>query len=72
MTIDGNISDLFFNTDNSGAVIINVGPAGSRCYGGYEEEKLRDNAKMFIACLQRLGCQVPTVDELIADFYRRI
>ena len=65
--IDGNISDLFFNTD------VNVA-AEHDLHGnftGYNETKLRNEAEMFLACLDRLNVAIPTIDELLADFHGR-
>lgn len=66
--VNQNISDLFFNTDLSGA-------AEHDAHGqftGWEVVKLQDEAEMFLNCLQRLGVTVPTADELIADFRARV
>lgn len=66
-TVDGNISDLFFNTDVSAT-------AKHDAHGqftGYDHEALRAEVQMFLGCLQRLGIEVPTEDELIVDFLER-
>ena len=59
MRVDGNISDLFFNTvhetDNDG-----------------EYNNLEGDAQDFLDCLESLGVSAPTVEELVADFYTRI
>lgn len=65
-TVD-NISDLFFNTDVSATAQHNADGA----FTGYDHEALRAEAQMFLGCLQRLGIEVPTEDELIEDFINR-
>ncbi len=67
-SINGDISDLWFNHDNSAAWI--EGDKGE-C-GEWDETLLRVEATWFLASLKRLGVSVPTVDDLIADFYNRI
>lgn len=65
--VDGNISDLFFNTD--------LGATARHDDKGqfvdYDHEALRAEAQMFLGCLYRLGVAVPTDDELITDFFNR-
>lgn len=68
MTIDQNISDLFFNTDNEGAATSDE----TGRFAGYDDAILRDNATIFLACLARLSVAVPSVDELLADFLARV
>lgn len=68
MSIDQNISDLFFNTDLSGA-------AEHDAHGqftGWDVVKLQNEADQFLASLQRLNVAVPTANELIADFRARV
>ena len=57
--VDGNISDLFFNTEHERSE-----------GGGYTS--LIGEAKDLIGCLHRLGIATPTEDELVADFYDRL
>lgn len=64
---DGNISDLFFSVDVERCRVMNRG-----AFAGWDEKELKEEAKQFLACLSRLGVTVPTVDELIADFYNRL
>lgn len=65
--VNGDISDLFFNTEHNAAEY-----NGQRQFTGYNEPKLREAAEMTLGSLARLGVDVPSVDELIADFYGRI
>lgn len=65
--VDGNISDLFFNTDVSGAA--NHDKDGM--FIGWDDAKLREEATLFLGCLERLNVAVPAVDDLIADFHAR-
>ena len=67
MKVDANISDLFFNTDLQGTKIMDRGQ-----FVGFDEPKLREEARVFLACLKRLNVPVPSVEDLIADFYGRI
>jgi hypothetical protein len=67
--IDGNISDLFFNTDLTGA---HEECDDDKDFAGYDTNKLREEARMFLACLDRLGVAVPSVDALLEDFNGRL
>jgi hypothetical protein len=67
MRINGDISDLFFNTDHNSAEY-----DSNKRFVGYNHDKLREAAELFLLSLERLGVAVPTVDELTADFYGRI
>lgn len=64
--VNGNISDLFFNTEHHYA----PPPKKSGVGGTYPE--LESEAKDFLACLGALGVTTPTVEELVADFYARL
>lgn len=66
--IDGNISDLFFNTDLGAARINN----GDGQFVGFDDAVLREEATQFLACLDRLGVPIPAVNDLIDDFHRRL
>lgn len=66
--VDTNISDLFFNTDLSATKMLD--PKGN--FTGYNEEKLREEAQMFLSALDRLGVATPSVEDLIADYYGRL
>lgn len=68
MSIDQNISDLFFNTDLSDAVMQDE----KGMFVGYDETKLQDEALMFLGSLTRLNIDVPTSDDLIENFYSRL
>lgn len=68
MSIDGNISDLFFNTEMSVTELHDA----KGDFAGYDEAKLRDEAALFLGCLDRLGVSTPSVDDLLSDFYGRI
>ena len=70
MSIDGNISDLFFNTDLSAAHLTAKENGGE--FAGWDHDKLQEEAKSFLGCLERLGVPVPSVDDLTADFYSRV
>lgn len=64
MRVNGNISDLFFNTEH-GAIYDEDG--NFEDYACLEEE-----AKEFLDCLDRLGVATPTIEELIEDFENRL
>lgn len=64
MRVNGNISDLFFNTDHHFR-------AGDKTEAGHHDN-LPEEAQDFLDCLDRLGVPVPTSQELIADFYNRL
>ncbi len=64
MRVDGNISDLFFNTEH------HVSHDQKGQFADHDE--LETEAKYFLDCLDRLGVPTPTVDELIADFRERL
>ena len=63
--VDGNISDLFFNSEHT-------------TDGDGNHVSLREEARDFLACQwrsrrrDRLGVCTPTVDELIQDFRDRL
>lgn len=65
--VDTDISDLFFNHDLSECKLFNKG-----VFEGYDEDKLRQEAELFLASLSRLGVHTPSSDALIRDFYDRI
>lgn len=67
LRVDANISDLFFNTDLSNTRIMERGQ-----FVDYDEDKLKEEAQMFLSSLDRLGVATPSVEELIADYYGRI
>ena len=64
--VDADISDLFFNTDHGNARIVKHGK-----FLGWNESELRENARMFIQTLWRLGVRPPSQEALLRDFYRR-
>lgn len=66
--INGDISDLFFNTDLDTARTYD----DKKQFAGFDEKKLYDEAMAFLGCLTRLGVDTPTADDLIADLYRRL
>lgn len=68
MKINGNISDLFFNTDLEDTKKKDA--HGN--FNGFDEEKLNEEASSFLASLQWLGVEVPSCEDLIADFYARL
>lgn len=65
--VDANISDLFFNTQHDAAT-----HDRNDQFAGYDEEKLESAASDVLGSLRRLGVPVPSVDDLIADFYGRL
>lgn len=67
MSIDGNISDLFFNTDVSAAAQHDLNGK----FTGYDDSKLREEAELFLNCLKRLGVAIPSVDDLTSNFHGR-
>lgn len=67
MKVDGNISDLFFNTDLSDTRIMEKGQ-----FVGYDEEKMKTEAALFLACLDRLGVATPSVEDMISDYFARV
>lgn len=68
MQVNGNISDLFFNTDVSAAAQHDLNGK----FTGWDHDKLCAEAQMFLDCLQRLGVDAPPIDDLIADFHKRV
>jgi hypothetical protein len=60
MRVDGNISDLFFNTEHA----YNLGTG--------EYHQIETEAQDFLESLDRLGVSVPSVADLIEDFHNRI
>lgn len=64
--VDDDVSDLFFNTDHDNAKVMSMGR-----FVEWNESALRDNARMFIQSLWRLGVNVPSEGALLGDFYRR-
>lgn len=66
--VEGNISDLFFNTEHHFKPETD---ARGKTVGG-EHDELEQEAKDFLDCLDRLCVPVPTVDELVADFKKRL
>jgi hypothetical protein len=66
-TINGDVSDLFFNTElDSARVYDHRGH-----FTGWDATRLEQEAMQFLASLGRLGVDTPTVDDLIADFHGR-
>lgn len=72
--IDGNISDLFFNTTHEDRNVLyakhyklGVPPTFSD-----ERDSLRQDAIDVLASLDGLGVPTPTAGELIEDFLRRV
>jgi len=61
------VSDLFFNHDLTHA-------ANTPDVGGYDDDRLKTVAGEFLNMLRGVGpsAEVPTVSELIADFYNRL
>lgn len=66
-TIDGDVSDLFFNTELDCARVYDA----RGHFTGWDVTRLEQEAMQFLASLGRLGVDTPTVDDLIADFHRR-
>lgn len=67
--VDGNISDLFFNTDVSAARKLDK----KGHFEGWEESVLLQEADDMLRCLERLGVpNLPTAIQLVEDFYKRI
>jgi len=62
------VSDLWFNYDRSECEMYDE--AGM--FSGYDDEKLCDEARMFLDCISDLTPDVPTVDELLADYEARV
>lgn len=69
MAVDTNISDLFFNYDSDEDITIKDSDGN---FAKYDTDKLCYRANTFLGCLQRLGVDTPSSDELIQDFYSRI
>lgn len=67
-TINGDISDLFFNRDFEHCRINNA--QGN--FVDWDGGKLHTEAEEFLASLGRLGVDVPRVADLIANFKNRI
>ena len=69
MAVDLNISDLFFNYDTSSAKRAN--PRAE--FDGYDEKALAELAQVFLVQLAPIcSVELPTVDELVADFFERL
>lgn len=67
-SFSGDISDLFFNLDHSANKKMKNG-----LYDGFDEEKLKIETEWFLASLRRLGVGcLPTSEQLVADFLKRI
>jgi hypothetical protein len=66
--VDQNISDLFFNTDMSDAEIKDE----KNQFVDWDQNKMREEARLFLGCLERLNVAVPSVDALVEDFYKRV
>ncbi|MCA6108137.1 hypothetical protein [Bradyrhizobium cenepequi] len=67
-TIDANISDLFFTRELDHCTITN----SRGQYQGYDRPKLESEADLFLSSLSRLGVDVPSRDDLLADFFHRL
>lgn len=67
MTVEANISDLFFNRDLSKAEVYNF--EGS--FIGYSHPALLEEASMMLENLENLGVSIPTAKDLVSDFYSR-
>lgn len=68
MYVNTDISDLFFNTDLSVAELRDE----KQQFTGYDNAKLEEEARLLLACLDRLGVTIPTVEEFLADFRLRL
>ncbi len=68
MSINGDISDLFFNHDHGDISVMN----DQNQFDHYDDDKLRESARDFIGYLKRLNVAAPSVDDLVADFYGRV
>ena len=66
-SVNGHVSDLFFNHDISDARVMENGS-----FKHFDIGKMQDEAKSFADNLS--GCGGPTVDprDLVADFLRRV
>ena len=65
MRVDGNISDLFFNTEHHAAYDSDDGQF-------LDHDQLEAEAGWFLRCLEHLGVEVPTIEDLIEDFHNRL
>lgn len=66
--INQNISDLFFNTDVSSCKLTD----SKGQFTEFDPTKLGDEGVQFLNCLERLGVTVPSLQELLDDFYKRV
>lgn len=66
--VDQNISDLFFNTDFSEEVIHDE----KGQFVDFDQNKMREEADLFLGCLSRLNVAIPSRDALLEDFYKRV
>lgn len=69
--VNTEVSDLFFNTDHEAAALLD--DRGN--FAGFNDEVLLEEAASFIASLERLGVaplRVPTKENLVADFHKRV
>jgi len=70
VSVDADISDLFFNRDFS--TIVEKNDDGD--FGGYDEQKLAEDADMFLSNIRGLvgDENTPSRESLINDFYGRL
>lgn len=66
-TIDGNVSDLFFNLNHSDNAVYEDGK-----FSHYDDEKLNEEAKWFCSAIARIGGPSYEPADVIADFYKRL
>ena len=67
MTINSDISDLFYSRDFDHCTNYNA----EEQYAGFDLELLYTEAEEFLASLGRLGVTVPDAADLVADFLER-
>ena len=68
MKVDGNISDLFFNTDVSRARRLDK----RGHFENFDRHILIEEAQAMLDCLARLGLETPSASALADDFLARV
>ena len=68
MAVDAFTSDLFFNLDMQGCHLKD----DKGKFGGWDEQKMLEQAKWFVDCYRGLGIDKYTPEQILNDFYGRV